>query len=183
MVSIPLRTWSAVSRTTIQLWVSGVVGIGASTSGLLGLFFLPALRPSINLITIRYIYVPVGGSKNVIPATLLVFTFVALWHDLSFKLLAWGWLVSLFLVPEILARKLFAADKVCRVSMSWGGRLTIVTKVWNASSVSSCLRRRRRGQHSTYDDSQPCWFCFRSRGDKAPFARTYINNIRCVLII
>ncbi|XAO24989.1 hypothetical protein I312_103798 [Cryptococcus bacillisporus CA1280] len=66
---------------------------------------------SFNLWVVRYIYVPVGGSKNVIPATLLVFTFVALWHDLSFKLLAWGWLVSLFLVPEILARKLFAADK------------------------------------------------------------------------
>ncbi|OXB36240.1 hypothetical protein LQV05_004548 [Cryptococcus neoformans] len=66
---------------------------------------------SFNLWVVRYIYVPVGGSKNIIPATLLVFTFVALWHDLSFKLLAWGWLVSLFLVPEILARKLFAADK------------------------------------------------------------------------
>lgn len=37
-VSIPRRTWSAVSRTIIQLWVSGVAGIGASTSGLLGLW-------------------------------------------------------------------------------------------------------------------------------------------------
>ncbi|ODN97333.1 glycerol transporter [Cryptococcus wingfieldii CBS 7118] len=66
---------------------------------------------SFNLWVVRYVYIPVGGSKNVVPATLLVFTFVALWHDLSFKLLAWGWLVSLFIVPEIAARKLFTAEK------------------------------------------------------------------------
>ena len=60
----------------------------------------------------RYLYIPVGGSKNVAAATLLVFTFVALWHDLSFKLLAWGWLVSLFLLPEIAARATVPFEKV-----------------------------------------------------------------------
>ncbi|KAF5348640.1 hypothetical protein D9758_006745 [Tetrapyrgos nigripes] len=59
---------------------------------------------SYNLWVIRYIYVPLGGIKNVLVNTVLVFTFVALWHDLTFKLLAWGWLVSLFVVPEMLAR-------------------------------------------------------------------------------
>ena len=54
----------------------------------------------------RYIYIPVGGSSNAIAATSLVFTFVALWHDLSLKLLAWGWLVTLFILPEILARQI-----------------------------------------------------------------------------
>lgn len=38
-------------------------------------------------------------------ATLLVFTFVALWHDLHLRLLAWGWLVSVFVLPEILASR------------------------------------------------------------------------------
>nr|XP_031861387.1 uncharacterized protein CI109_002991 [Kwoniella shandongensis]KAA5528459.1 hypothetical protein CI109_002991 [Kwoniella shandongensis] len=66
---------------------------------------------SFNLWVVRYIYIPVGGSKNVVLATLLVFTFVALWHDLSFKLLAWGWLVSLFILPEITARKIFTVEK------------------------------------------------------------------------
>lgn len=47
-----------------------------------------------------------------VAATLLVFTFVALWHDLSFKLLAWGWLVSLFVLPEIIARATIPFDKV-----------------------------------------------------------------------
>lgn len=44
--------------------------------------------------------------------TVLIFTFVALWHDLSFKLLAWGWLVSLFILPELLATYLLPASKV-----------------------------------------------------------------------
>lgn len=58
-----------------------------------------------------YVYIPLGGSRNVVPATLCVFTFVALWHDLSFRLLAWGWLVSLFILPEILATKAFPETK------------------------------------------------------------------------
>lgn len=59
-----------------------------------------------------YIYVPVGGGQNVIVATLLVFTFVALWHDLSMKLLMWGWLVSLFFLPELSARRIFNEKQV-----------------------------------------------------------------------
>jgi D-alanyl-lipoteichoic acid acyltransferase DltB (MBOAT superfamily) len=34
-----------------------------------------------------------------------MFTFVALWHDFRPKLLAWGWLVVLFILPEVMARK------------------------------------------------------------------------------
>ncbi|KAL9938130.1 hypothetical protein V8E36_002753 [Tilletia maclaganii] len=66
---------------------------------------------SYNLWIVRYIYVPVGGASNAVPATLLVFTFVALWHDLSLKLLAWGWLVTLFIVPELTARWLVPVKK------------------------------------------------------------------------
>lgn len=60
----------------------------------------------------RYIYIPLGGAKNTVVNTLLVFTFVALWHDLSFRLLAWGWLVSLFVIPELLANYLLPKSKV-----------------------------------------------------------------------
>ncbi|KJA25037.1 hypothetical protein HYPSUDRAFT_135165 [Hypholoma sublateritium FD-334 SS-4] len=66
---------------------------------------------SYNLWIIRYIYVPLGGSKHVLVNTLLVFSFVALWHDLTFRLLAWGWLISLFVVPELLAGYLLPAAK------------------------------------------------------------------------
>ncbi|GJE85646.1 MBOAT family protein [Phanerochaete sordida] len=62
---------------------------------------------SYNLWIVRYIYIPLGGTKNLKFTTVLVFSFVALWHDLSFRLLAWGWLVSLFILPEIAARYFF----------------------------------------------------------------------------
>jgi len=71
---------------------------------------------SYNLWIVRYIYIPLGGSKNPIPSTLLVFTFVALWHDLSFKLLTWGWLVTFFVLPEMIARKLIPEKKVSALS-------------------------------------------------------------------
>jgi D-alanyl-lipoteichoic acid acyltransferase DltB (MBOAT superfamily) len=42
----------------------------------------------------------------------IVFTFVALWHDIQLNLLAWGWLICLFLLPEIVATAVFSAKKV-----------------------------------------------------------------------
>ncbi|KAI0077283.1 MBOAT-domain-containing protein [Panus rudis PR-1116 ss-1] len=73
--------------------------------------FWRAWHRSYNLWIVRYIYIPLGGTGNVVFTTLLVFTFVALWHDLSFKLLAWGWLVSLFILPELIAQYLLPASK------------------------------------------------------------------------
>jgi len=73
--------------------------------------FWRAWHRSYNLWIVRYIYIPLGGAKNVISVTVLVFTFVALWHDLSFKLLAWGWLVSLFILPELIAQYLLPQRK------------------------------------------------------------------------
>lgn len=84
---------------------------------------------SYNLWIVRYIYVPVGGAKNVVPATLLVFTFVALWHDLSLKLLTWGWLVTLFIVPEILARKAIPQQRFGRTT--WYRHLAAAGGVFN----------------------------------------------------
>lgn len=46
-----------------------------------------------------------GGSQNALRATALVFTFVAIWHDLAWHMLAWGWAVSIFIIPEMVARK------------------------------------------------------------------------------
>ncbi|KAJ7498593.1 MBOAT, membrane-bound O-acyltransferase family-domain-containing protein [Mycena latifolia] len=66
---------------------------------------------SYNLWILRYIYIPAGGTNNVVLNTLLVFTFVALWHDLTFRLLAWGWLASLFVVPELAARYVLPESK------------------------------------------------------------------------
>lgn len=65
--------------------------------------------------SIRYIYVPLGGSSFRTPRQavrsiltyILVFTFVALWHDIQMRLLIWGWLVVLFMLPEMAAGFLF----------------------------------------------------------------------------
>ena len=63
---------------------------------------------SYNRFLVRYIYVPLGGSgrgtsmvRSIINM-LVVFTFVALWHDINARLLAWSWLIILFILPEIL---------------------------------------------------------------------------------
>ena len=74
--------------------------------------FWRAWHRSFNRWTIRYIYIPLGGSKRLIINTLAVFTFVAFWHDISLKLLAWGWLVTLFILPEVAARMIMPPKKV-----------------------------------------------------------------------
>jgi len=73
--------------------------------------FWKSWHRSYNLWIVRYIYIPLGGTRNVLISSVLIFTFVALWHDLSFKLLAWGWLVSLFLIPELIARAALPRSK------------------------------------------------------------------------
>ena len=58
---------------------------------------------SFNLWLVRYMYVPLGGSAwraaNVWP----IFTFVALWHDLEWRLLAWAWLSCGLIAPELVS--------------------------------------------------------------------------------
>lgn len=72
------------------------------------LAFWRAWHRSYNKWVVRYIYIPLGGSKNRILTSLAVFSFVAIWHDIRLKLLLWGWLVVLFLLPEMLATQYFA---------------------------------------------------------------------------
>ena len=73
---------------------------------------LPSFTFTVTKASNRYIYIPLGGTKNVLVSSVLIFTFVALWHDLSFRLLAWGWLVSVFLIPEFIARAVLPQSKV-----------------------------------------------------------------------
>ena len=81
--------------------------------------FWRAWHRSYNRWLVRYIYVPLGGSDfrswaqavRSVCTYLLVFTFVALWHDIKLRLLIWGWMVVFFMVPEFAARFLFPAKK------------------------------------------------------------------------
>ena len=58
---------------------------------------------SFNLWILRYLYIPLGGREtsnwNIFP----IFVFVAIWHDVNWQLLAWGCLIPLIILPEILA--------------------------------------------------------------------------------
>ncbi|KAH8813058.1 glycerol:H+ symporter-like protein [Xylogone sp. PMI_703] len=83
------------------------------------LAFWRGWHKSYNRWLIRYIYVPLGGSSSKDFASiarsilnyLAVFTFVALWHDINLNLLIWGWLVVLFMLPEVIGGYLFPKKK------------------------------------------------------------------------
>jgi len=77
---------------------------------------------SYNRWIIRYIYIPLGGSGGpgthgiwgqvrAIANMFVVFTFVAMWHDIQLRLLVWGWLITLFVLPEVLAGLAFPKKK------------------------------------------------------------------------
>ncbi|KAI8939789.1 hypothetical protein NX059_003528 [Plenodomus lindquistii] len=74
---------------------------------------------SYNKWVLRYLYIPLGGSKTPgvwgkarqVANYLAVFTFIAIWHDIQLRLLMWGWLVTLFVLPEIIAGALFPARR------------------------------------------------------------------------
>ncbi|GMN62213.1 hypothetical protein TIFTF001_031291 [Ficus carica] len=66
----------------------------------------------------RYMYIPLGGSQKKLLNIWAIFTFVALWHDLEWKLLSWAWLTCLFFIPEMLfksAASAFQASSAFRV--------------------------------------------------------------------
>ena len=70
----------------------------------------------------RYVYLPLGGnmagSAYTRPAAIaarrllnviVVFSWVAFWHDRSLKLLAWASLISIIFIPEMLAARVAAS--------------------------------------------------------------------------
>ncbi|KAL1903163.1 glycerol transporter [Sporothrix stenoceras] len=104
------------------------------------LSFWRAWHRSYNRWLVRYIWIPLGGSnfKSWLGAArslltyMLVFTFVALWHDIQLRLLIWGWLVVLFFVPEVLASFLFPRRR-------WSNRPTAYRMLCCAGAVINIL--------------------------------------------
>ncbi|KAF5735684.1 putative membrane-bound O-acyltransferase C24H6.01c [Tripterygium wilfordii] len=73
---------------------------------------------SFNKWLVRYMYIPLGGSQRKLLNIWVIFTFVAIWHDLEWKLLSWAWLTCLFFIPEMLikaAANAFQAESVIGV--------------------------------------------------------------------
>ncbi|QSZ29376.1 hypothetical protein DSL72_003890 [Monilinia vaccinii-corymbosi] len=95
---------------------------------------------SYNRWIIRYIYLPMGGSSSrnwktklrSIINYLVVFTFVALWHDISLNLLVWGWLIVLFMLPEVIAGMIFPRKK-------WLNDLTTYRVICGIGAVANLM--------------------------------------------
>ncbi|KAL5396046.1 hypothetical protein PMIN04_006627 [Paraphaeosphaeria minitans] len=74
---------------------------------------------SFNKWALRYLFIPMGGSAapgmagqvRSVVNKLVVFSFIAIWHDIQLRLLMWGWLVTLFVLPEVIAGYVFPAKK------------------------------------------------------------------------
>ncbi|OMO71486.1 Membrane bound O-acyl transferase, MBOAT [Corchorus olitorius] len=66
--------------------------------------FWKSWHASFNKWIVRYMYIPLGGSQRKLLNIWVIFTFVAIWHDLEWKLLSWAWLTCLIFVPELLVK-------------------------------------------------------------------------------
>ena len=67
-----------------------------------GLSFWRSWHRSFNQWLIRYIYIPLGGRAFLSYNIWVIFLFVAFWHDRTAKLFTWGFLICLFITPELL---------------------------------------------------------------------------------
>ncbi|CAA6665776.1 unnamed protein product [Spirodela intermedia] len=68
--------------------------------------FWKSWHASFNKWLVRYLYIPLGGSQRKLLNVWVIFTFVAVWHDLEWKLLSWAWLTCLFMIPEIVVKSI-----------------------------------------------------------------------------
>jgi D-alanyl-lipoteichoic acid acyltransferase DltB (MBOAT superfamily) len=66
---------------------------------------------SYNRWLVRYMYVPMGGGARRALTIWPIFLFVALWHDLDWRLLSWAWLACLAFLPEMAAKRAAAAPR------------------------------------------------------------------------
>ena len=98
---------------------------------------------SFNRWCVRYIYLPLGGSATssgrgrfsrlrTLANYVVVFTFVAVWHDINLRLLVWGWLITLFILPEVLATLLFPPR-------SWSSRPETYRALCGVGAVGNIL--------------------------------------------
>ena len=64
---------------------------------------------SFNLWIVRYMYVPMGGSRLKFISIFPIFFFIAIWHDIELRLLYWALFICVGFLPEILITTFFAS--------------------------------------------------------------------------
>ena len=67
--------------------------------------FWKGWHSSFNKWIVTYLYLPLGGRERPVFSVFIVFFFVAVWHDIEWKLLVWGALNSVFFVLEMIAKR------------------------------------------------------------------------------
>jgi hypothetical protein len=84
---------------------------------------LPLLTPTgsdAQALGCRYIYIPLCGSKRVILDSAVMFSFVGMWHDLYFHVLAWRLTRRALYSARIGVEMAFGRDQgMCRVCDLW----------------------------------------------------------------
>lgn len=67
---------------------------------------------SFNHWIVRYMYIPLGGSKNKLFSVFPIFVFIAVWHDIELHLLWWALIMCICFIPEVLAGLVLSHPKV-----------------------------------------------------------------------
>jgi D-alanyl-lipoteichoic acid acyltransferase DltB (MBOAT superfamily) len=139
--SEPLMEWFSVLHTlvlwemdVIVLWLKFVVlwrffrawalvdGIECEENQPLCVFMASSIagfwkgwHRSFNRWLVRYMFIPLGGSRSStlvqILSSAFIFVFVAVWHEFSPKLVVWGLVFGLLSIPEVLMSKFIHHSK------------------------------------------------------------------------
>lgn len=91
---------------------------------------------SFNKWLVRYVYIPLGGAQKKLLNVWVIFTFVAIWHDLEWKLLSWAWLTCLFFIPEMLVK---SAANAFQVKDTFGGFVFRELRAVSGAVTITCL--------------------------------------------
>jgi protein-cysteine N-palmitoyltransferase HHAT len=99
--------------------------------------FWKGWHASYNRWLVKYIYVPLGGNRRRALVIWPIFLFVALWHDLEFRLLGWAWLICLAFLPEMAIKALGASARFDQVRESMWFRA--VTAAFAAINIAALM--------------------------------------------
>jgi len=66
---------------------------------------------SFNQWLIRYLFIPLGGSKRKFVNIWVVFGFVAIWHEMDLNLVLWAWGICITMMPEMAVKWYFYQKK------------------------------------------------------------------------
>ena len=89
---------------------------------------------SFNIWIIRYMYIPMGGSRFKILAIFPIFGFIALWHDIEMKLFWWAGVMCIAFLPEAIGTAFFSQPR-----FSWIQGLRFYPQLRVAASYVSIM--------------------------------------------